>query len=101
MNSSEYGCQCSEMLSPGASVATPMNPDWAPTVFGPSSARTSPPRYVTDGMSAAVTTCGSPTPSTGGSFCQFTANGRSLDGSPNLRGALGGVKLGRTGCESW
>src|SRR5680860_607812 len=78
MNSSEKGCQCSEMLSPGARVATPMKPDFDSTVFGLSRVRTSPPRRVSAGISSAVTTCASPIFSTGGSFCQFTATLVSL-----------------------
>src|SRR5215203_6577000 len=73
MNSSENGCQCSEILSPGASVATPMKPDWEPTDLGLISVRTSPPRRVSECVSSALITFASPTGSVGGSFCQLTA----------------------------
>src|SRR5689334_5267639 len=39
------------MRSPGARAATPMNPEVLPTVFGPSSTRSSPPRRRSAGTS--------------------------------------------------
>src|ERR1700733_4965209 len=48
------------MRSPGASVATPMNPDVDPTLFGLSSVRTSPPRLVSAGTSSSEQICTSP-----------------------------------------
>ena len=44
---------------PGAIVATPMNPELVPAVFGLSSVLTSPPRRLSAGMSSLERICGS------------------------------------------